>query len=148
MPTIAWQGALLAACLTANLAAAADEAGTVKTARGSVVIERAGTQLPATPGTRVLSADRLRTGPDSAAGIMLRDNTSLTAGPNTTLSLDKYAFNPTTHEGGMQASVHKGSLAVISGKLPKASPDSVRFQTSSVTLGVRGTSFIIEAAGE
>ena len=36
--------------------------GAVKTARGSVVIERAGAQLPAPPGTRVLAADRVRTG--------------------------------------------------------------------------------------
>ncbi len=81
-------------------------------------------------------------------GITLRDSTSLTAGANTVLTLDRYEFNSTTHAGAMQASLQKGSLAVISGKLPKASPDSVRFQTSSVTLGVRGTSFIIESAGE
>ena len=85
---------------------------------------------------------------DSAVGIMLRDNTSLTAGANTVLTLDKYAFNPTTHEGALQASLQKGSLAVISGNLPKASPDAVRFQSPSITLGVRGTSFVLEAGGK
>lgn len=140
--------ALLAAAVTATnawTAEAASEAGMVKTSRGSVTIERQGAQLAAAPGFKVLSSDRVRTGADSAVGITLRDNTSLTAGANTVLTLDRYAFNPTTHEGAMQASLQKGSLAVISGKLPKASPDTVRFQTSSVTLGVRGTSFIIEA---
>ena len=143
--------ALLAAGATATnawTAEAAGEAGMVKTSRGSVTIERQGAQLAAAPGFKVLSSDRVRTGADSAVGITLRDNTSLTAGANTVLTLDRYAFNPTTHEGAMQASLQKGSLAVISGKLPKASPDTVRFQTSSVTLGVRGTSFIIETAGE
>ena len=143
--------ALLAAGATATnawTAEAAGEAGMVKTSRGSVTIERQGAQLAAAPGFKVLSSDRVRTGADSAVGITLRDNTSLTAGANTVLTLDRYAFNPTTHEGAMQTSLQKGSLAVISGKLPKASPDTVRFQTSSVTLGVRGTSFIIESAGE
>ena len=140
--TIALLGGIAAVGISAH---AADEAGTVKTARGSVVVERQDTRLPVAPGFKLLPSDRVRTGSDSAVGIMLRDNTSLTAGANTVLTLDKYAFNPTTHEGALQASLQKGSLAVISGKLPKASPDSVRFQTQSVTLGVRGTAFVIEA---
>lgn len=126
---------------------AADEAGTVKTARGAVTVERQGATLAAAPGFKVQASDRVRTGADSAVGIMLRDNTSLTAGANSVLTLDKYAFNSTTHEGALQASLQKGSLAVISGKLPKASPDAVRFQSPSITLGVRGTSFILEAGG-
>ncbi len=133
---------------TSWAADSASEAGTVKTARGHVTVERQGAQLAAAPGFKVLASDRVRTGADSAVGITLRDSTSLTAGANTVLTLDRYEFNSTTHAGAMQASLQKGSLAVISGKLPKASPDSVRFQTSSVTLGVRGTSFIIESAGE
>ena len=124
-------------------ARAADDAGTVKTARGTVTVERAGARLSAAPGFRIQPADRVLTGPDSSVGITLRDNTMLSAGANAVLTLDRYAFNSTTHEGTLQASVQKGSLAVISGKLPKASPDSVRFRTQSVTLGVRGTAFVI-----
>ena len=137
--------ALLAFAASCQVAHAADDAGMIKTAKGSVTVERAGSKLSAAPGFRIQSADRVLTGPDSAVGITLRDNTMLSAGANAVLTLDKYAFNSTTHEGTLQASVQKGSLAVISGKLPKASPDSVRFQTQSVTLGVRGTAFVIEA---
>lgn len=132
----------LSAC---SVALAADEAGMVKTAKGTVTVERSASKLPARPGFKILSSDRVITGPDSAVGITLRDNTMLSAGANAVLTLDKYAFNSTTHAGTLHASVQRGSLAVISGKLPKASPDSVRFQTSSVTLGVRGTAFVIEA---
>lgn len=138
---------LLTACSMTvwSIACAADEAGMVKTARGTVTVERTGSRLPAAPGFKILSSDRVITGADSSVGITLRDNTMLSAGANSVLTLDKYAFNSTTHEGTLQASVQRGSLAVISGKLPKAAPDSVRFQTSSVTLGVRGTAFVIEA---
>ena len=142
-----WAGNLAVIFLwgAAGLAQAADDAGMVKTAKGSVTVERAGARLAATPGFRIQSADRVVTGADSSVGITLRDNTMLSAGANAVLTLDKYAFNSTTHEGTLQASVQRGSLAVISGKLPKASPDAVRFQTQSVTLGVRGTAFVIEA---
>ncbi len=136
----------LAMSCAAGGAWGANEAGTVKTARGVVTVERQGNKLPVAPGFKLQQSDRVTTGPNSAVGITLSDQTMLSAGANAVLTLDRYAFNPTTHEGALHASVKRGSLAVISGKLAKASPDAVRFQTSSVTLGVRGTSFVIEAA--
>ena len=67
----------------------------------------------------------------------MRDTTQLSAGANTILELNKFAFDTTTHAGVLDASVKRGSLAVISGKLAKANPDSVRFSTPTTTLGVR-----------
>lgn len=127
---------------------AADEAGTVKSVKGSVTVERAGQKLAATPGFKVNSADRVVTGPDSSVGIALRDNTVLSAGANSVLSLDKFAFDAATNAGKLDASLKRGSLSVISGKIAKANPDAVRFRTPSVTLGVRGTEFVIEASDD
>ncbi|MRR08787.1 hypothetical protein EG831_01570 [bacterium] len=129
-------------------ALAIEDAGTIKTVQGSVSVLRAGQKLAAAPGLKVQAADKLTTGADGSVGITLRDNTLLSAGPNSSLSLDKFAFNPTTHEGAIDASLKRGTLAVISGKIAKASPDAVTFRTNSVTLGVRGTEFIIEANGK
>lgn len=120
-------------------------AGTVKTSKGSVFVERQANKIPASPGFSVEAGDRVVTGSDGAVGIMLKDSTSLSAGPNSTLDLDKYSFDPKTHGGELNASVTRGSLAVISGKLAKANPDRVKFSTRSMTLGVRGTRFVIEA---
>jgi hypothetical protein len=142
---------LAAATLAAGLALpvfALEDAGTIKTVQGSVSVLRAGQKLAAAPGLKVQAADKLTTGADGSVGITLRDNTVLSAGPNSSLSLDKFAFNPTTHEGAIDASLKRGTLAVISGKIAKASPDAVNFRTNSVTLGVRGTEFIIEANGK
>jgi len=123
---------------------AAAEAGTIKVIRGSVSIERAGKRTPVTVGDRVMSADRVITGAESAVGITLRDNTRLTAGPDSVLSLEKYSFDSTTHAGELDASVRKGTLSVVSGKLTAASPEKVSFRTPTATLGVRGTDFVIE----
>ena len=95
-------------------------------------------------GSEVYGSDRIVTGPESSVGITLRDTTQLSAGANTILDLNKFAFNTTTHDGVLDATVKRGSLAVISGKLAKANPDAVRFSTPTTTLGVRGTEFIIE----
>ena len=129
-------------------ALAADEAGTVKTVRGSVTLEREGKGLPAAPGQKVQVSDRIVTGADSSAGLVLRDGSILTAGANSVLQLDKFAFNPTTYAGQMDVNLKKGKLSVISGKIDKTDPEAVRFRSSGVTLGVRGTEFIIETTGE
>ncbi|MCC8392394.1 FecR domain-containing protein [Paraburkholderia sp. MMS20-SJTR3] len=125
-------------------AVGADVAGVVKTVKGTVRIERPAGSAPASIGSDVYSKDRVVTGPESSVGITLRDTTQLSAGANTTLELEQFAFNSKTYDGVLHASVKHGSLAVISGKLAKANPDSVRFSTPTTTLGVRGTQFIIE----
>lgn len=131
--------------LVAPLGWAADVAGTVKVSKGQVMVERDQQKLPAPVGTPIYSSDRVTTGPDSAVGITLRDNTMLSAGPNSTVDLDKFSFNSTTHDGAIDATVRRGTLSVISGKIAKASPEAVRFSAPGMTLGVRGTRFVIDA---
>lgn len=138
--------ALLAAGLAGTAAADAPAAGTIKTVKGGVTVERAGAKIAAAPGVKVHAADRVLTGADGTVGITLRDNTLLSAGPNSTLTLDKFAFDPTTHAGAIDATLKRGTLAVISGKIAKTSPGAVTFRTPTTTLGVRGTEFVIEAA--
>jgi hypothetical protein len=136
--------AFLCACLAFADAHAGDTAGTVKTVKGAVHIERAGKNSGVAVGSEIQGRDRIVTGADSSVGITLRDNTQLSAGANSVLDLNKFAFDTTTHDGALDATVRRGSLAVISGKLAKANPDAVRFNTPTTTLGVRGTEFIIE----
>jgi hypothetical protein len=141
---------LMSLCLGAVLAwgsglAWAQEAGVVKTSKGNATLERAGEKMTVAVGSKVLVNDRVLTGPDGAVGIMLRDNTMLSAGPNSSLQMNKFAFDTTTNAGTIDASVRRGTVAVISGKIAKASPENVSFSTPTMTLGVRGTEFIIDA---
>jgi hypothetical protein len=138
---------LLVSTMISSSVLAADEAGTVKTAKGTVAIERGGQKLPIAVGAKVFANDRVVTGADSSVGITLRDNTLLSAGPNSVLSLDKFSFDATTHAGAVDATLRRGTLGVISGKIARADSDSVRFRTPSATLGVRGTEFVIEVSG-
>jgi hypothetical protein len=124
---------------------AAQPAGIVKIAQGSVAIERADGRRSVAAGDAVESGDRIVTGADGRIGVTLRDNTLLSAGPNSTLVLEKFMFDSTTHAGAIDASVQRGTLAVVSGKIAKQSPDSVRFRTANAMLGVRGTSFVVDA---
>lgn len=139
--------AFMFAFLTCAAASAAEVAGMIKISRGEAMIERAGERLPATVGMSVLSTDRLRTGGDGALGVTLRDNTLLSAGPNSLIVIDKFVFNSSTLEGGMSVGIRKGTLAVASGKIAKRTPESVDFHTPTSVLGVRGTEFLVEVIG-
>ena len=127
------------------LPASAAEIGQIKTSKGQVTVQREGKTLPGTVGTRVQTADTIRTGADGSVGITMDDDSLLSVGPGSVLSLDRYAFDPTTSRGRFDATLNKGTLAVISGRIAKQSPDAMTVRTPTAVLGVRGTEFVVSA---
>jgi len=144
MDPLRWCQAVLVAgaCLLAMPAAAVD-VGRIKVARGTVTVERAGVTMPAPVGMRLQASDTIRTGDDAAVGITMDDDSLLSAGPNTVLVLNRYAFDPTTNQGRLDAALNKGTLSVISGRIAKQAPDAMTVRTPTAILGVRGTTFVV-----
>ena len=138
---------IIAATLSVFAAAAlANDVGQVKVTKGVVHVERDGARIPAVVGMPVRQADKLVTGADGTVGVTFADNSLLSVGPNSTLSVDKFSFNASTHEGQFDASLQRGTLAVVSGKMVKQSPDAMRIRTPASILGVRGTEFVVRVA--
>lgn len=133
---------VLALTLGVSLAHAAD-IGQIKVTKGTVTIERAGQSIAAAVGTRLQTSDVVRTGADGSVGITMSDNSLLSAGPNSALALDRFEFDSTTNEGHFDASLRSGTLAVVSGKLAKQSPEAMTVRTPTTILGVRGTEFVV-----
>ncbi len=125
------------------VAAGAQDAGQIKTVTGSASLEREGKKVPVKVGMPVRQSDTLVTGADGAVGITFTDNSLFSVGPNSTLVIDRYAFDSTTHRGEFDTSLRKGTLAVVSGKIVKQSPDAMRVRTPSSIMGVRGTEFLV-----
>jgi len=139
-----WISAALLSLFAA--AALANDVGQVKVTKGVVHVEREGARIPAVVGMPVRQADKLVTGADGTVGVTFADNSLLSVGPNSTLAVDKFSFNPSTHEGQFDASLQRGTLAVVSGKMVKQSPDAMRIRTPASILGVRGTEFVVKVA--
>jgi hypothetical protein len=133
--------ALLVLCTAAGSLAA--DAGRIKTMRGTAWVERAGTRVPASVGTPVRQDDVIVTGADGAVGITFADDSRLSIGPGTTLAIERFAFNSTTHEGTHETSLRRGTLAAVSGKLARQSSDAMKVRTPAAVLGVRGTEFAV-----
>jgi len=135
--------AVLAVAFT--IPAYAADIGQIKIAKGQVTVERAGQAIPAMPGTRLQTGDVLRTGADGSVGLTMSDNSLLSAGPNSVLSLDRYEFDSTTSQGQFDTTLTKGSLAVISGRIAKQSPEAMKVRTPASILGIRGTEFVVSS---
>jgi hypothetical protein len=137
------QATALALVMTLLAAPAWADIGQIKTRKGQVTVERQGQRLPAEVGMTLEAADVLRTGPDSAVGITMRDTSLLSAGPNSILSLQRFEFDPTTSQGRFDSQLQRGTLAVVSGRIAKQSPQAMTVRTPAAQLGVRGTEFVV-----
>jgi hypothetical protein len=131
------------AALCVAMSASGADIGQIKVSKGQVTIDREGRSLPAPVGTRLQTADVVKTGSDGSVGITMDDDSLLSAGPNSALSLDRYVFDPATRKGRFDASLNKGTLAVISGHIAKQAPDAMTVRTPTAILGVRGTEFAV-----
>ena len=118
--------------------------GSIKTILGDVSLSRDNTIFSPEIGMEVFKSDELITGKASSVGVIMKDNTILTAGEDSVLNIESFSYDKRSRRGNLRANLKRGSLSSISGHLAKTSPDSVRFKTATMTLGVRGTEFLID----
>ena len=118
--------------------------GYVKTAKGDAVVINAGQTVKAVVGTPLMTGSVIRTGANASLGVTFKDNTVMSFGPDTELTIDEYLYAPS--KGGLKlgASLSKGTLAYISGAIAKIKPDAVSVKTPTGTIGVRGTHFVVQ----
>ena len=122
-------------------------AGSVNTVQGKVFVERNGTFLPLEKGMKIFAKDLLMTGKDGSLGIVLKDNTIFSMGPDSSLSLDEFVFAPVESEFSLLVRMIKGTFVYISGVIAKLSPESIHMETPVGVVAVRGTRFAAKISG-
>lgn len=150
MIRIANAALLLACSLLLPLAAqAADPApiGYVMTVNGEASVTANGKTVPAMAGTPVTLGAQLKTGPAGSMGVTLKDNTVMSFGPNTVVTVDKYLFAPASGDLSLSAKITSGTMNFISGIIAKLKPEAVAIDTPTGTIGVRGTQFLVKVDG-
>lgn len=118
--------------------------GTVRKIAGTATILRQGNPHPASVGQEIYENDTLQTGPDGSMGVVLNDDTFLSLGPNSALMVDKFLFAPKQGKFSVVLKILKGTAAYLSGLISKLSPESVRVETPSASIGIRGTRFVVK----
>lgn len=120
-----------------------DHIGKVKTVQPEANIIRNDAVLPATLGSVIFVSDVLTTEEDGTLGIVFKDGAVLTLGPTSEFIISEYVFNPIEKSTSFISKMKKGSASYISGAIGRINPESVRIETPTAYLGLRGTKILI-----
>ncbi|MBN9428942.1 MAG: FecR domain-containing protein [Burkholderiales bacterium] len=137
--------ALWLSTLSAARAAEADPIGAVKTVTGEAWIKSGDSEVRAQAGMPVVAGATVRTGADGALGLTLKDNTVMSLGPRTELTIDEFVFDPGHDKLSLVLRMTRGTLNFISGLIAKLRPEAQVVRTPTGTIGVRGTHFLVKA---
>ena len=92
-------------------------------------------------GDKIYLGDTILSNENSAAQILLLDQSTFTIGSDSSVVMDTFIYDPKNNDGKIVAKVKKGSLKVISGLVSKKNPDNLSVEVPEGTLGSRGTEF-------
>lgn len=87
-------------------------------------------------GTSVFRNEVITTGADSSAQLLFSDETSLTIGAQSQITLDRFVYDPRSKTGDIAVSIGRGAFRFITGS---ADPRSYKLKTPVATIGIRGT---------
>ena len=121
--------------------------GSIKNVKGQATVVRSETNLPAKPGLKLFARDRIVTGPDSSLGIILRDDTVISLGPDSDFAVKEFAFKPEDGNLSLVTKLFKGTAAYLSGSISKLKPGASKLETPVATIGIRGTRFLAKVEG-
>ena len=123
-----------------------DFVGGLRKVSGSGTIIRDGRQIIAQDGIRIRMGDKLITGANGSLGVIFTDNTRISLGPNSEINIDHYIFQPDKGRFSFLTELVQGTASYLSGTIGKLSPKSVKFKTPTAVVGIRGTSFLVQAS--
>src|SRR5882757_8778123 len=140
---------LLAVIPLGAVLATSAHADTVGTA-GAVNTTSSGTQ-PGAPtrvieiGTQVVENEKIQTTASGSVQVLFIDKTTLNVGPNSSLVIDRFVYNPATTKGELALSLGKGVLRVVGGVATHSEGATIRTPVASI--GLRGGIAIISHNG-
>jgi hypothetical protein len=121
-------------------------AGSIKSVSGAGFIVRGGQEIDATIGQVIYEADTLRTAADGRLGITLKDGTRLSLGGGTEVELQAFAYAPAENRLALAIRVLRGVAAYVSGRIADLAPSSVKIETPTSVIAVRGTHLLVGVA--
>jgi hypothetical protein len=121
----------------------AEEIGRIKNVtQGGIEVLRNGDKLRGVSGFRLMEGDIVVTKAGQRAGITFLDNTRLAIAPGSRMIISRYRYDRARDTGESDMVIERGTVGVDSGNLSRS--QRMKFRTPTSTLGVRGTTFVIE----
>ena len=93
-------------------------------------------------GAELVRNERIATDVGGRAHLLFLDQTAVTLGPSTEMTIDEFVYNPAQDTGTAAVTVGRGVMRFVGGRLSKQQDATIR--TPVATIGVRGAIVITE----
>lgn len=118
--------------------------GNVMALRGEANIKRGNQPLIVIKaGISLFQGDKILTKARTRVQVILKDDTIITIGSNSSFEFDTFIYDGTKNSK-LKVKAHRGFFRSVTGKIGKLAPKRFTVETSSATIGIRGTDFSVD----
>jgi len=96
-------------------------------------------------GSKVFYGDTIIVNEQSNAQVLFLDQTVITIGEKSELTIDEFIYDPQTNDGKFVSNIKSGTVKIITGQISKKNPDNLEVNVTTGTIGARGTEFVVLA---
>jgi len=96
-----------------------------------------------TTGSKIYFGDTILVKAQSNAQILLLDETALTVGEKSELTIDEFIYDPQSKVGKIVSNIKIGTVRIITGEISKKNPDNLEVNVPTGSVGARGTEFVV-----
>jgi hypothetical protein len=119
--------------------------GSVTELTGNAIISRKNSNITVSLGTKIETNDRIST-KNGKLKIRFNDNTTVTVTESSSLVVDDFVYSESTGTGKLGLSATSGTVRYVSGKIAHSDSKSVKINTPTAAIAVRGTDFVMSVA--
>jgi hypothetical protein len=117
--------------------------GSVTDISGTAVIKRGKETIAVAKGTTVETNDKVET-KNGVVNIKFKDDTTVKVTENSSLVIDDFVYDPKNAAGGkLSLKAASGTVRYVSGNIAHNNPNSVKINTPTAAIAVRGTDFVM-----
>jgi hypothetical protein len=116
--------------------------GSVFELTGTAVIKRGRDTISVAKGTTIETNDRVDT-KNGVVNIRFKDNTTVKVTENSSLVIDDFVYDPASNSGKLGMKAASGTVRYVSGNIAHNNPNSVKINTPTASIAVRGTDFVM-----
>lgn len=117
--------------------------GSVIDLSGTAVIKRGKETIAVAKGTVIETNDKVET-KNGVVNIKFKDDTTVKVTENSSLVIDDFVYDPKNAAGGkLSLKAAAGTVRYVSGNIAHNNPNSVKINTPTAAIAVRGTDFVM-----
>ena len=94
-------------------------------------------------GSKIYFGDTIVVKAQSNTQILLLDESALTVGEKSEITIDEFIYDPQSKVGKIVSNIKIGTVRIITREISKKNPDNLEVNVPTGSVGARGTEFVV-----